>query len=218
MRARWRSVSGLAYRASDAIEPHAQGRNVVLAHNRAASDRHGKKWWQVSRARVVAMGWLVHRRPRASCLAAMHHCGLDMSPRIQYGGVSHARVRVVLAAILRPFMIELQKRRTSGQVSICCAWLTAKPQGLSVRAGRNSARCGRVGLHHRCGARRSTRCWRCVNLGRTATWPAAGTLCAKSPELSSAYDLCVPRLQGVSDSERKTPQPRHPVQPELERA
>jgi hypothetical protein len=31
MRARWRSVSGLAYRTCDAIEPHAQGHNAVLA-------------------------------------------------------------------------------------------------------------------------------------------------------------------------------------------
>jgi hypothetical protein len=33
-------------------------------------------------------------------------------------------------------MIELQQRRTPGQIRLRCAWpgLTAKPQGLSVRA------------------------------------------------------------------------------------
>jgi hypothetical protein len=64
MRARWRSVSGLAYRASDAIEPHAQGRNAVLAHNRAASDRPRQRNAGRFRGRELLLwdGWSIGAR------------------------------------------------------------------------------------------------------------------------------------------------------------
>jgi hypothetical protein len=145
-------------------------------------------------------GWF-SRRPRASSLAAIHQYGTDRSPRTQVVGLTMQSARC--AGCLRcPFDCpNVQMLQTQPHRAVLCLSQTKIPSQPQVRVSlcelaRNSARCGRAGLHHRAPQRRSTRCWRLTTLEgpRPGQRPA---LCAQiSPELMSVYDFGISVFSG----------------------